>query len=164
MSENESRREGFSVKMQIISISYHFWNRPIYLFQFLQENRFYFWLFDKTIIWSFFFQIWQMNIQSLFPCLFDLTFVFFYFSVKKLVNCKDWNLMNWTSQKKIVEVDLSREDDYLSLWHLKQFQACVVIIILSWKFNSQGGLPKIWAFFLSKQFLPVYYFECWFSA
>ena len=96
-----------------------------------------------------------MNIQSLFPCLFDLTFVFFYFSVKKLVNCKDWNLMNWTSQKKIVEVDLSREDDYLSLWHLKQFQACVVIIILSWKFNSQGGLPKIWAFFLSKQFLPV---------
>ena len=39
--------------------------------------------------------------------------------------------MNWTSQKKIVEVDLSREDDYLSLWHLKQFQACVVIIILS---------------------------------
>ena len=96
-----------------------------------------------------------MSIQSLFPCLFDLTFVFFYFSVKKLVNCKDWNLMNWTSQKKIVEVDLSREDDYLSLWHLKQFQACVVIIILSWKFNSQGGLPKIWAFFLSKQFLPV---------
>ena len=43
-----------------------------------------------------------------------LDFVFFYFSVKKLVNCKDWNLMNWTwvwtSLEKIVEVELSREE------------------------------------------------------
>ena len=155
MSENESsRREGFSVKMQITI----FGGDQFIFFSFFKKNIF------LKIIGSDLEKFIFVSIQNLFPCLFDLTFVFFYFSVKKLVNCKDWNLMNWTSQKKIVEVDLSREDDYLSLWHLKQFQACVVIIILSWKFNSQGGLPKIWAFFLSKQFLPVYYFECWFSA